>query len=1088
MTLSFKKLNNLFGWLVWLIATITYCFTIEPTASFWDCGEYIACAYRLEAGHPPGAPFFMLAGRLFALFGGTDPSNAAMMINGMSALSSSFSILFLFWTITLLARKVYGNKTDLLPKARQYAIIGAGLVGSLGFTFSDTFWFSAVEGEVYAMSSFFTAVVFWAILKWDEEDSYNPTGALRWLVLISYLIGISIGVHLLSLLTIPAICFAIYFKKYPFSRKGFVITGLISLATLVFVQNLIIPKIVKFVSDYEVFFTNRLHLGFSSGTILYFLLLIISLTFFILYTTQKKERYYKIAFYSALAFSIIAVVSAPSASGMLSRVLMLGGILYAIRKFKTKTNTLNAVFLSFSTLLIGYSSFFVLVIRSQANTPMDENDPENAPNMLAYLLREQYEAAPLLYGQYYNAPTRPRSEFGSGDPIYTKDKTNKNYRVLNSRKNSIPKYEKDFCTIFPRMYSNQPSHISGYKFWGDIENHHTTKASTNDYGEIEQTQVPTMAANLLFFFRYQVGYMYFRYFFWNFVGRQNDVQGSTNNNMDGNWITGIKAFDDFKLDTDSSKVIYRNKNNFANNHFFALPLLLGLMGMFFHFKHKKEDAWIVLCFFILTGLAIIVYLNQSPFQVRERDYAYVGSFYAFAIWIGFGVLYLFEAFSKKNKTIARSVSVVLLCLSIPALMAQQGWNDHDRSQRSLSRATAINYLQSCAPNAILFTNGDCDTFPLWYAQEVEGIRTDVRVVCLSLLQADWYIRQMRRTAYESKLLPFSIPEEKVEGDKMNYVVVNPNTDVPMDLKEAMKSALSDDPLKKLDNGGELLDILPVKNLYLDVDSLSIVINKVVSKSDFGRIQKRINWSLGNRSFILKNDMMILDLLTHNNWERPIYFTSASEEACVGLKDYLQSEGIAFRLVPIKQTEEEMMQGGRVNTEAMYDNIMHKFEWGGMNKPGVNLDENCLRMPANLRMQMGILANALINEGKKEKATAILNKCLYEMPDETVPFDATMYGICSSYYLLGDMERANELTKKLFAIFEGDLRVYNSQKPKRKTAYKQEINQAKNILRSLTALVQHYQQESLTHDFISRLSQLIPAEELNPQTESPPIIP
>ena len=447
--MEFKKLNNLTGWLIFAIAAIVYCITIERTASFWDCGEYIACSYRLEVGHPPGAPLFMLMGRVFTLFGGTDPGKAALMINVMSAVASAFVVLFLFWTITRLSIKVYRKKVNELSISQKYAVLTAGIVGALACTFSDTFWFNAVEGEVYATSSLFTAMVFWCILKWDEEDSINPSSALRWLILISYLIGLSIGVHLLSLLTIPAICFVIYYKKYKPSRKGFLIAGVSSLAVLVFVQDLLIPKIVKFVSDYEVFFTNKLHFCFSSGTIIYFSLLILALVFLLAYTFNKKEKYYKIGFYSAILFATITVIAAPSSSGMFTRLIMLSGILYAIHKFKTQTVTLHAVFLSFATLLIGYSSFFVLVIRSQANTPMDENDPENAPNMLAYLLREQYGAAPpLLYGQFYNAPTLPRSEYGSGDPLYAKDKTKNNYKVIDSKKNSIPKYNKDFCTVF----------------------------------------------------------------------------------------------------------------------------------------------------------------------------------------------------------------------------------------------------------------------------------------------------------------------------------------------------------------------------------------------------------------------------------------------------------------------------------------------------------------------------------------------------------------------------------------------------------------------------------------------------------------
>lgn len=1072
--MDFNKLNNLIGWCLGIVAMTTYTLSMEPSASFWDCGEYIACAYRLEIGHPPGAPFFMLVGRLFSVFGGTDPSMAAGMINLMSALCSAFTIMFLFWTITLLGTKIYTKQSTYSFKIWRLAVLSAGAIGALAFTFSDTFWFNAVEGEVYAMSSLFTAMVFWAILKWDVEDNVNPTGALRWIILISYLIGLSIGVHLLSLLAIPAMCYVIYFKKYTYTRKGFFIAGALSLLLLFFVQNLIIPKIVKFLSDYEVFFTNTLKVGFSVGTVVYFSLLCFIIVSFILYSNTKKEKFFRSAFYSAVMFSAIAVISATTGSNAAFRIMMLGGLLYLLSKHKAKVQLFNTIFLSFAALLIGYSSFFVLVIRSQANTPMDENDPENAPNMLSYLLREQYGEAPLLYGPYYNAPTLSKNQYGNGDPFFRKDKSNKNYKVLDSRKNSIPKYQKDFCTFFPRMHSSQQqSHIAGYKSWGNVAQNHKLKAS--GYGDSETVEVPNMAANLTYFFNYQVGYMYLRYFFWNFVGRQNDVQGSNGNNMDGNWISGIKFLDDIKLGTDSSKTIYKNSNNFANNHFYGLPLILGLCGMFFHFKRNKPDAWVVTCFFLLTGLAIIVYLNQSPAQVRERDYAYVGSFYGFAIWIGIGVLYVFELIATKWSSSKAILYAAILSLTVPVIMAAQGWNDHNRSLRTLSSDSAINYLQSCAPNAILFTNGDNDTFPLWYAQEVENIRTDVRVVCISLLSTDWFIKQVRRAAYLSQPVPFTIPEEKLEGEKMTYVAIQNENEVPMNIRQAMDTALGDDPNTKLEFNGELLDVLPAKNFYVDVDRNEVEKNKVLSPKDSDRLLSRISWNLGSKRIIYKSDMMMLDLVANNKWDRPIYFTSNASDACVGLSNYLRLEGLAYRLVPMKQNEEEQDEGGMVNTTVMYDNIMHKFKWGGMNKKGVNLDENCLRMPLNLRMQMGILSNALIREGKKTDAKTILDKCLEEMPDETVPFDATLYGVCRSYFELGSIAKARELSQKLFAIYEGDLRIYNSQKANNKMAYAPEINQAKQVMRSLAAMAQHYEQMDMVNDFVKKMEMLMPEE-------------
>jgi tetratricopeptide (TPR) repeat protein len=541
------------------------------------------------------------------------------------------------------------------------------------------------------------------------------------------------------------------------------------------------------------------------------------------------------------------------------------------------------------------------------------------------------------------------------------------------------------------------------------------------------------------------------------------------------------VFDDARLDYDTSNPIYRDKRNFANNRFFALPFILGLLGMFFHFKRNKPDAWVVLSFFLLTGLAIVIYLNQYPYQPRERDYAYTGSFYAFAIWIGFGVLYIYEKLRQKRAGTGTAVAVTVVCMIAPVIMAAQGWNDHNRSLRTLSRDCAINYLQSCAPNAILFTNGDNDTFPLWYAQEVEGIRTDVRVVNLSLLQTDWYIRQMRRAAYESKPVPFSIPQEKLDAEKLSYLIINNQNNKAMDVREAIKLATSDDPNTKYDNGGDLLDILPTGKLYITVDSLKVMENKVIAVSDTARLAKRISWDLGSRSYITKNDLLVLDLVANNTWERPIYFAvTTGDEAYVGLKKYFQLEGLAYRLVPVQQTEDEEAVGGRVNTEVMYDNIMNKFLWGGMDKAGVNLDENCMRMAGNLRMQMGILAGALIQEGKSKKAKAVLDKCLEVMPDENVPYDPTMFTICGSYYQLREYKKANELAAKLFDMFEGDLKIYNAQKANRRYAYSREINQAKEILKRLVGLTNQYHQTELNESFMKRIQGVLSQEDLSPQ--------
>lgn len=1087
--MTFKKLNNIIGWIVFAIATFVYVSTIEPTASFWDCGEYIACAYKLEVGHPPGAPFFLIVGRVFALLAGGDPALAGKMVNIMSALSSSFTILFLFWSITRLAKRTLVKKGETFEVGQQIAVLGAGIIGALAYTFSDSFWFSAVEGEVYAMSSFFTAIVFWAILKWDEEDDTNEVGAMRWIVLISYLMGLSIGVHLLNLLVIPAICFIYYYKKYKFTWQGFIFTGVISLILLGGIQNVMIPKIVKFAADYEVFFVNKLNMGFNTGSIIYFILLFIAITSLILYTIKKNEQFYKIGFYTAILFSAIAVITGNGGASMVLRLLVLGGLLYGINYLKTKNiNILNVIMISFATLLIGYSSFFVLIIRSQANTPMDENDPENAITMLSYLNREQYGDWPLGYGQYYNAPQKDPKYFKDGEPVYAKDEKTKKYKVTDDRKKSIPVYEEEFCTVFPRMWSQQSNHEGAYEYWGDVKNHHKLKTRMNERtGEMEQVMIPTFGANMNYFIGYQVRYMYLRYFFWNFVGRQNDIQGMTNNPLEGNALSGIKSLDDAILDTDTAKVAHGAENNKGTNKFYALPLILGLLGFGFHVLRKKDDAWVVALLFLMTGMAIVVYLNQYPYQPRERDYAYAASFYAFAIWIGFGVLAIYNFLKDKISAKTAGLAATTVSLVVPGIMGAEGWDDHDRSLRSMSRDFAINYLNSCAPNAILFTNGDNDTFPLWYAQEVEGIRTDVRVVNLSLLQTDWYINQMRRAAYESAPVPFTIPAEKYVQGTRDVVYIVEKDKKAMNLKKAIDFIESDDPGNKLDYGNRYIEYLPTHSFYVPVDSMAVMKNKVIAVKDTARLAKNIHWEI-NRSYITKNDLMVLDLVAHNNWTRPIYFAvTTGSDAYIGMDDYFQLEGLAYRLVPIRNTEQEAAQGGRVNTDAMYGNIVNKFLWGGLDKPGVNLDENCIRMAANMRVQMVTLANALIAKGQKSKAKKVLDLCLEKMPDENVPYDGTLFTAAAGYYQLGETAKANELSKRIFSIYENDYKVYTSQKQPHRSGFGREIRQATEIMKRFVMLSQQFKQEALAKEFMARLQAIVPAEELAPE-ESQPVEP
>lgn len=1002
--MNYKKLNNIFGWISFTIASFTYLSTIEPTASFWDCGEYIATAYKLEVGHPPGAPFFLLVARLFTLFG--TPETAAVWVNIMSALCSAGAILFLFWTITAFAQKILTGYNNEPNQSQTFAIIGSGLVGALAFTFSDTFWFSAVEGEVYAMSSFFTAVTIWAITKWDRETDMIHES--KWLIFIAFLIGISIGVHLLNLLAIPALVFVYYFKKFQPTTKGLIITGIVAIGVLAFIQNGIIPGVVNLVAQFELIFTNSFGMPFNSGTIVFFLLLIGGLTFGLFYTIKKQKA------------------------------------------------ILHTVLLAFTFILIGYSSFFVIIIRSQANPPIDENNPENAITLLAYLMREQYGDHPLLYGQYYNAPLDPQNPYSDGKPVYMRDYSKGIYVISDDRKNTIPNYDKDFKTIFPRMYSSQSNHVAGYKAWANIKG--TPIRKTNFRGETETIYKPTFAENLRFYFNYQIGYMYFRYFMWNFSGRQNDIQGLTGNVTDGNWISGIPFIDNPRLG-DQSKLPQSLSNNKGRNIYYMLPLILGILGIMYQYQKNKSDSLVILLLFLFTGIAINTYLNVPPFQPRERDYAYVGSYYAFAIWIGLGVLYIFELFSKKIKPNLSAIISTALCLAaVPGIMAKENWDDHDRSGRYTARDFAKNYLDSCAPNAIIFTNGDNDTFPLWYVQEVEGYRTDVRVVNLSLLQTDWYIDQMKRKAYNSEPVPFSLTEDKYRQGTRDYVPIY-DRGLPgyVNIREIMNFIANDSPQAKLQmQSGTSINYMPTTKIRIPVDSAKVVSNGTVPVELADKVVPAIEFEI-NKSYILKNELMILDLLATNNWERPVYFAiTTGSDSYLNLEPYFQLEGLAYRLVPVKN-DDNSGQTGRVHTGIMYENLMNKFNWGGIENPKVYLDENNLRMTMNFRNNFYRLADALINEDKKDKALEVLDKAMTVMPETTVPFNYFVLPIAEGYYKLKQVEKGNQIASRLREIYTENLKFFTNLESKHIKLNMRDVEQAMQILRQLMFQLQAFEQ-------------------------------
>ncbi|MCF8296227.1 MAG: DUF2723 domain-containing protein [Saprospiraceae bacterium] len=1006
----YQKLNNIIGWLVFIIAATVYIMTSEPTASFWDCGEYIATAFKLQVGHPPGAPLFQLIGRFFTLFAFGDLSMVARMINTMSALVSGLTILFLFWSITHLSRKLVTDNEEL-SIGQIIAVLGSGAVGALAFTFCDSFWFSAVEGEVYAMSTFFTAIVFWAILKW-ERVADEPHSS-RWLILIAYLVGLSIGVHLLNLLAIPAITFVYYFRKYNATPKGIIVVLILSILILAAVMYAIIPWIVSFAGVFERGFVNGLGMPFNSGTIIYFLLLTGGIVW---------------------------------------------GLYYSHKKAKVVFNT---IILAFLFILIGYSSFFMLVIRSNANPPLDENNPENAISLLAYLNREQYGDWPLFKGQYFNSPLDPREPYKDGKPVYTKDEEKGKYVITDERKNTIPNYDERFTTIFPRMWSSsQKIHKNAYKSWGKIEGTPITVSKPG--GGTEVINKPKFSENLRYFFRYQIGHMYLRYFMWNFAGRQNDIQGH-GGPLHGNWISGIPFVDNARASLGPMENLpddlARNK---GMNKFYMLPLILGLIGFIFQINKNYKDSIVVILLFLMTGLAIIVYLNQYPYQPRERDYAFAASFMAFCIWIGIGALAIYNFLSKHINSKAAAVLVTLICLFlVPGIMAKEGWDDHDRSNRYTALAVAKNYLNSCAKNAIVFTNGDNDTFPLWYAQEVEGIRTDVRVVNLSLLNTDWYIDQMARKAYDSDPVPFSLSKKKYIQGTRDYVyfIERPEVKGYHTLKELMEFVGSDNVNTKYATSRGYVEYFPTKKLRIPVDSADVIRKGVVSPKNANLIVDNVDWTL-DKYGVQKNHLMVLDMLSKFDWNRPVYFAiTTGDDSYIGLTDYFQLEGLAYRLVPIKYNSPDG-QIGRIDTDTMYNNLINKFTWGNLGDPNVYLDETNMRMTMNFRNNFARLADALIQEGKNEKALIVLDRCMEVMPEEAIPYNFFILPIAEGYYKIGKIEKGNEIIERLIDIYTNSLKYYFSFRGEKAKLIERDKQQALAVFQRISQTTKTYGQDSL----------------------------
>ncbi|MFO7924374.1 MAG: DUF2723 domain-containing protein [Bacteroidales bacterium] len=999
---DYKKINIAAGWLVFIIAASVYFMTLEPTASWWDCSERITAAYKMEVPHPPGAPFFILMGRIFTMLA-PDPSLAALFMNAMSALAAAFTVMLLFWIITHLGRKII-SPGSVPNKGQTLALTGSALVGALAFSVSDTHWFVAVESEAYATSGLFTALVFWAILKWENVADRKYSAS--WLILITYLMGLSIGVHLLNLLAIPAIVFVYYFRKYPVTRKGIIYAAMVSVLLLGFFVYIILPGVIRAASAFELVFVNSFGLPYHSG-VLFFIVAAGTLLTWGLYYTHKKKK-----------------------------------------------PVLNTIILGLTMVLIGYSSYTVVVIRSSAEPPMDQNSPNNVFNLISYLAREQYGTSPLFYGQYYSAP---QTDVTEGRMQYIME----DGRYVETNPRMEAEYHPEFTGFFPRMWSSSnPAHIREYEQWGMVKGR---QVRVTIDGETQMIVRPTFAENIRFFLRYQVWHMYGRYFMWNFVGRQNDIQGH-GELLNGNWLSGINFIDALRLGPQDNLPGHIASHP-ARNTYYGLPLVLGLLGFFYHYKKDKKDFTIVLLLFFFTGLAIIIYLNQHPLQPRERDYTYAGSFLAFSIWIGLGVLALIEWMQKKIPLSISSIAATAATfLLVPVLMASENRDDHDRSGRFTARDFAFNYLNSCEPDAILFTHGDNDTFPLWYAQEVEGVRTDVRVVNLMLLNAGWYIEQMKEKKNDSPPVPFSLQRKKYVDGTNNLIYMVERFDEHINVKQLIDFVADDSDRSKLRvSGGRQIDYIPAKKFRVEVDADMMIEKGIVSPGLKDEIVESIDWEI-DENYLVKNQMMVLDLLANNNWERPVYFVSGGTEDAMGLEEYFQLEGFAYRLVPIR-TEGDEFEYGRINTDVMYDNFMNNFSWGRMNEPDVHLCHYNIRTLSILRLRnkFARLANALTEQNKPDSAVMVLDRCMELMPPDKVPYEFMILSVAEAYYIAGAEEKGNELLEDYFDFVASEMSYYLSFPERLAVSLDRDKRTALQLMNEMVRMAGAFDQDELSEN-------------------------
>ena len=1103
---QYRTVNNLMGWLTFIIAATVYCLTIEPTASFWDCPEFITTGYKLEVGHPPGAPFFMLVANLFSQFA-SDVTTVAKMVNYMSALMSGACILFLFWSITHLVRKLIITDENNITKGQLITVMGSGLIGALVYTFSDTFWFSAVEGEVYAFSSLFTAVVFWLILKW--EDVADQPHSDRWIILIAYLTGLSIGVHLLNLLCLPAIVLVYYYKKTPnATAKGSLIALFGSMVLVAAVLYGIVPGIVKVGGWFELLFVNGLGMSFNSGVVVYIILLAAALIWGVYesYTEKNKAR-------MAISFILtIALLGIPfyghGASSIIIGILVIAALgLYLAPSVQAKikerwritARTMNTALLCTMMIVIGYSSYALIVIRSTANTPMDQNSPEDIFTLGEYLGREQYGTRPLFYGPAFSSKVALDVKDGyciprqseAGSKFVRKEKTSPDEKDSYIELPGRVEYEYAQNMLFPRMYSS--SHAPLYKQWVDIKGY---DVPYDQCGEMVMVNMPTQWENIKFFFSYQLNFMYWRYFMWNFAGRQNDIQGSGEIEH-GNWITGIPFIDNLLVG--NQELLPQDlKNNKGHNVFYCLPLILGLIGLFWQAYHSQrgiQQFWVVFFLFFMTGIAIVLYLNQTPAQPRERDYAYAGSFYAFAIWVGMGVAGIIRMLRDyaKMQELPAAVLASVLCLFVPIQMAGQTWDDHDRSGRFVARDFGQNYLMTLQEegNPIIYTNGDNDTFPLWYNQETEGFRTDARTCNLSYLQTDWYIDQMKRPAYDSPSLPITWDRvEYVEGQN-EYISIRPEMKALIDsyFKQANElAAQGDTTILSLvhsifgENPYELKEIINRWMLGKN-DQLKELLKKtgkeiqlpLIPTDSIDSIPEYMTITLrdanGNpKRALYKSELMMLEMLANANWERPIYMAiTVGSENHLGMGNHFTQEGLAYRFTPFDTDKLD----SKIDSEKMYDNLMNKFKFGGIDKPGIYIDENVMRMCYTHRRIFTQLVGQLIKEGKKDKALAALDYAEKMIPAINVPYDWAngAFQMAESYYQLGQNEKANKIIDELANKSLEYMIWYLSLNDNQLAIASENFVYNASLLDAEVRLMEKYKSEELAKHYSTQLDQL-----------------